>query len=292
MDAGWYALSDGSKKYWNGSQWLEAQPLGASAGDVAAPQEPQLPPPPTPLPAAQARVAGSPAGTGSRSRVFALVAVALFGVNAFFPVGLLEDVRWAWERLSYLTPVELIAPWYVGSRFGVVEMLLWWIGIILAVIFTSLRIRAGALAGVIVAAVPSLLGVVTYVTRFADYGISDWSFKSQVFFIIDLISVVLLVALAITMVARLTPRPAETAQARSASGNPDRTNPLAVAAMVSSILTFWIVGIVLGHIALRQIRRTGEGGRGMALAGVIVGYVGWALGLVLLVVFYQWWYNF
>src|SRR5690606_16555720 len=133
-------------------------------------------------------------------------------------------------------------------------------------------------------AVPSLLGVVTYVTRFADYGISDWPFKSQVFFIIDLISVVLLVALAITMVARLTPRPAETAQARSASGNPDRTNPLAVAAMVSSILTFWIVGIVLGHIALRQIRRTGEGGRGMALAGVIVGYVGWALGLVLLVV--------
>jgi hypothetical protein len=45
--------------------------------------------------------------------------------------------------------------------------------------------------------------------------------------------------------------------------------------------------VICGHIALSQIKRTGEGGRGLALAGVIVGYVGYVgyvgLGLAVLV---------
>lgn len=57
-----------------------------------------------------------------------------------------------------------------------------------------------------------------------------------------------------------------------------RTNPLAITSLVLSLvgLVTWITaipGVITGHIALRQLRRTGEGGRGMALAGVIVGYV-------------------
>ncbi|RZQ62878.1 DUF4190 domain-containing protein [Amycolatopsis suaedae] len=43
-----------------------------------------------------------------------------------------------------------------------------------------------------------------------------------------------------------------------------------------------IVGIILGHIALSKAKRGEAGGRGMALAGVIIGYV--AIGLVLLTV--------
>lgn len=43
-----------------------------------------------------------------------------------------------------------------------------------------------------------------------------------------------------------------------------------------------LVGVVLGHIALSQIRRTGERGRGMALAGVIIGWV--AIGLTVLLI--------
>jgi Domain of unknown function (DUF4190) len=38
-----------------------------------------------------------------------------------------------------------------------------------------------------------------------------------------------------------------------------------------------IVAIVLGHTAARQIRRTGEGGYGLAQAGLLLGYVGLAL---------------
>lgn len=50
------------------------------------------------------------------------------------------------------------------------------------------------------------------------------------------------------------------------------TNVLAIVALVSSFFA-GIAGIICGHIALGQIRRTGEKGRGLALAGTIIGYV-------------------
>jgi hypothetical protein len=67
-----------------------------------------------------------------------------------------------------------------------------------------------------------------------------------------------------------------------------RTNSMAVASMVCGIgqIFFWFLAgvpaIVFGHIARRQIRETGEAGDGMALAGLIMGYVGVLLPLLLL----------
>jgi len=69
-----------------------------------------------------------------------------------------------------------------------------------------------------------------------------------------------------------------------------KTNGLAIAAMIVAILGFvWalpfigsLAGAIMGHIALGQIKRTGERGRGMALAGVVVGWIG--LGLIVLAV--------
>lgn len=42
----------------------------------------------------------------------------------------------------------------------------------------------------------------------------------------------------------------------------------------------WIVAVVTGHMGLSEIKKTGEPGRGMAIAGLVMGYVG--LGLILL----------
>lgn len=53
---------------------------------------------------------------------------------------------------------------------------------------------------------------------------------------------------------------------------PPGTNVLAVLGLVFSFF-IGILGIVFGHIARAQIRRTGEGGAGLALAGLIIGYV-------------------
>ncbi|CAM5363261.1 DUF4190 domain-containing protein [Leifsonia shinshuensis] len=52
-----------------------------------------------------------------------------------------------------------------------------------------------------------------------------------------------------------------------------RTNVLAIVSLVSAFAVS-IVAVITGHIALSQIKRTGEVGRGMALAGLIIGYVG------------------
>ena len=50
------------------------------------------------------------------------------------------------------------------------------------------------------------------------------------------------------------------------------TNTLAILALVLSFVVS-LGGIICGHIALAQIKRTGEGGRGLAIAGLIIGYV-------------------
>ncbi len=60
------------------------------------------------------------------------------------------------------------------------------------------------------------------------------------------------------------------------------TNVLAIVALVSSFF-IPVAGIVCGHLALGQIKRTGENGRGLALAGLIIGYVLTALILLLIV---------
>ena len=52
-----------------------------------------------------------------------------------------------------------------------------------------------------------------------------------------------------------------------------RTNTLAVVSLVSAFC-IGLVAIITGHIALAQIRARGEAGRGLALAGLILGYAG------------------
>jgi hypothetical protein len=62
-----------------------------------------------------------------------------------------------------------------------------------------------------------------------------------------------------------------------------RVNGLAVAALAFGIAEFFTMGaaaipaLVLGHAARQSIRRTGERGDGMALAGIILGWAGLAL---------------
>jgi len=72
-------------------------------------------------------------------------------------------------------------------------------------------------------------------------------------------------------------------------GGGSRTNSMAVASLVCGFcqVPFLIVAgvpaIVFGHVARRQIRETGQAGDGMALAGLIMGYVGVLLPLLLIV---------
>ncbi len=68
-------------------------------------------------------------------------------------------------------------------------------------------------------------------------------------------------------------------------GYPRPTNTLAILALVMAFVVS-PVGLVLGIVARRQIRQTGEQGDGLALAGIIVGGIGTALGVLAFVFFF------
>jgi len=67
------------------------------------------------------------------------------------------------------------------------------------------------------------------------------------------------------------------------------TNGLAGASLVCSVIGLLmpfllIPGVVMGHVARDQIRASGQRGAGMALAGLVIGYLGaafWALAIVI-----------
>ena len=70
-------------------------------------------------------------------------------------------------------------------------------------------------------------------------------------------------------------------------------NSLAIVSLVAGIAGYVIphpfiaglVAIVTGHMARRQIRQTGESGSGLALAGLILGYVHLVLSILLVGLF-------
>jgi hypothetical protein len=77
---------------------------------------------------------------------------------------------------------------------------------------------------------------------------------------------------------------------------PQKTNGLSVASLVLGILSIFlfctygvvaILAIVFGHVSLSQIKRSQgtQSGRGMAIAGLVCGYIGLALviGLITLI---------
>ncbi|HKS98479.1 MAG TPA: DUF4190 domain-containing protein [Rugosimonospora sp.] len=67
---------------------------------------------------------------------------------------------------------------------------------------------------------------------------------------------------------------------------PQSTNGMAIASLVLSLVGLTtcgvtsLIGAILGHVARRQIRERGEGGDGMALAGIISGWIIFALALL------------
>jgi hypothetical protein len=59
-------------------------------------------------------------------------------------------------------------------------------------------------------------------------------------------------------------------------------NTLAVVSLATAVTGFGaIAGIITGHIALAQLKHSGQSGRGLAIAGLAIGYAGIALGLLM-----------
>src|SRR4051794_4089277 len=63
---------------------------------------------------------------------------------------------------------------------------------------------------------------------------------------------------------------------------PQQQAPMNALALVAFIGSFFVslVGVICGHIALKQIKRDGTRGHGFALAGTIIGYVALAAQII------------
>lgn len=82
------------------------------------------------------------------------------------------------------------------------------------------------------------------------------------------------------------PVAAEAPMATAAKSKYDfsKLNTLSVVSLATSLTGFGIVaGIITGHIAMAQIKKTHENGRGLAVAGLVIGYASiaiWVLSTV------------
>ncbi|MCF4120688.1 DUF4190 domain-containing protein [Antribacter sp. KLBMP9083] len=63
------------------------------------------------------------------------------------------------------------------------------------------------------------------------------------------------------------------------------TDGLAIAALVTGILSLGIIPIILGALALSRIKKSGQSGRGMAIAGIVLGALG-IFAWVALIIFF------
>ncbi|OKI42342.1 DUF4190 domain-containing protein [Micromonospora sp. CB01531] len=79
--------------------------------------------------------------------------------------------------------------------------------------------------------------------------------------------------------------------AHPAYGQPSsKTNTLAIVALVLSLVGFTScitapIGAIMGHVARKQIRETGEQGEGMAKAAIIIGWILTVLMVLLIAVY-------
>ena len=66
---------------------------------------------------------------------------------------------------------------------------------------------------------------------------------------------------------------------------PAKTNTLAIISLVGAVVGLLcgvgsIIGIVCGAVALNQIKRTREGGHGLAVAGIVIGVASLVISIV------------
>jgi uncharacterized membrane protein len=73
-----------------------------------------------------------------------------------------------------------------------------------------------------------------------------------------------------------------TSQGYANPAGEDKYNVLAIISLVSAFFVS-LAAVICGHIALSQIKKTGEKGRGLAIAGLVLGYLGIISGIIILV---------
>jgi hypothetical protein len=81
------------------------------------------------------------------------------------------------------------------------------------------------------------------------------------------------------------PQPYSAQQPQQYYGPPRPTSGLAITALVLGILGGAIFAVLFGHLALNDIKTTGKDGKGMAIAGLVLGYIETAFWALIIIIF-------
>jgi hypothetical protein len=73
---------------------------------------------------------------------------------------------------------------------------------------------------------------------------------------------------------------------RHLSGTAIASLTLSLAGFLGLVLIGPLLGVIFGHVAMNQIKKSNGlvGGRGVAMVGLIIGYVGFVLSVILLAI--------
>lgn len=200
-----------------------------------------------------------------------IVVMVLYVLVAHLPLWApLDPATWGqvfsfpWWNVYYLWwPWD----WHVIPQF--VLPLMWWLGAVGAFGLHLVRARWAAAGWWLLSGLPLLLdhlGNIRWWFEAMEYGsVSNFWYPS---FAAVMLVVLHWSGLTAILLTRAEPRTAAPAVA------PDsRMNGLAVASVITGALG-WLLGPILGHAALRQIRQRGQRGAGLAYAGIVLGTVG------------------
>ncbi|WP_228825379.1 DUF4190 domain-containing protein [Nocardia farcinica] len=129
--------------------------------------------------------------------------------------------------------------------------------------------------------IPLVLGTVWMATSYFGSGIVVFGYSPEDLgawnFLIALL-LIIVGAIGVVITRSTSARPTTTTAARPYD---PRTNSLAIVALVLGFV-FPFAAIPIGHIARAQIRTSGEQGAGLALTGLVLGYL-WLLFVAMII---------
>jgi len=81
------------------------------------------------------------------------------------------------------------------------------------------------------------------------------------------------------------PTPAPVPAGQPAPAAPaEKWNVLSIVGFILVFFGFSLISIILGFIGLSQIKKTGERGRGLAIAAIIIGFASIVIGVIVAIV--------
>lgn len=214
--------------------------------------------------------------------VLAAVAVTVVDIGVLAPLWLLPDNAWQRPFLYWIangSTVLFVAAWGVARR----RKPLWVVGLVPALLVTVLAVAAIQNSWPHALLPESLTGSASPLSEFvvaAAYVLTWWvvpvGLGCVACWVVDHYAPERSEAVAERSSVYAAPPAAGLPTATLGYGPTASTNSMAIVALVTS-LVFGPLGIVFGHIALSQIKQTGEAGNGLAIAGLVIGYVSAAL---------------